>query len=130
MLKKLRAQNITILVSTPYMDEAILCNRIALIQKGTLLKIDKPQAIVDEFPHELWAVSSHNMSKLLTDLREIPSIRSSFAFGASHHITIKNNQFKPDDLYDNLLKKGHSEIEIKKEEATIEDCFMDLSLNQ
>lgn len=127
MLKRLKAQGITILVSTPYMDEASLCDRIALIQNGRFLKIDAPQNIVNQFPHELWSVSSDAMSKLLTDLRKIPEIRSCFSFGESHHVTLKNKVWSIDALKAELEKYGHTSIDIKKAEASIEDCFMDLS---
>ena len=69
MLKKLKAEGISILVSTPYMDEASMCDRIALIQDGAFMKLDSPENIVNEFDHELWAVQSTEMSKLLKDLR-------------------------------------------------------------
>jgi ABC-type multidrug transport system ATPase subunit len=128
MLKRLKEQNITILVSTPYMDEAGMCDRIALIQDGSFLKIDTPQNIVNQFPHELWSVSSDDMSKLLTDLREIENVRSCFAFGESHHITIKNSDWSTDSLKEILKIKGHTSIEIMNTEASIEDCFMDLTL--
>lgn len=128
MLKRLKEQNITILVSTPYMDEAGMCDRIALIQDGSFLKIDTPQNIVNQFPHELWSVSSDDMSKLLTDLREIENVRSCFAFGESHHITIKNSDWSADSLKEILKIKGHTSIEIMNTEASIEDCFMDLTL--
>lgn len=127
MLKKLKAQGITILVSTPYMDEASLCDRIALIQNGCFLKIDTPQNIVNQFPHELWSVSSDVMSKLLTDLRKIPEIRSCFSFGESHHVTLKDRNWSIDMLKAELEKYGHTSVDIKKAEASIEDCFMELS---
>ncbi len=127
MLKRLKAQNITILVSTPYMDEASLCDRIALIQNGSFLKIDTPKNIVNQFPHELWSVSSDAMSKLLNDLRKIPNIRSCFSFGESHHVTLKNKDWSVDELKVVLEKYEHTSVEIKVIEASIEDCFMDLT---
>ena len=129
MLKRLKEQNITILVSTPYMDEASMCDRIALIQNGRFLKIDTPQHIVDQFPFDLWSIRSDNMSKLLTDLRALPIVRSCFAFGDSHHVTLKNDDWNTDELKNYLIKIGHSSIEIEKSTASIEDCFMDLSLD-
>lgn len=128
MLKRLKHQNITILVSTPYMDEASMCDRIALIQEGRFLKIDTPQEIVDQFPYDLWAIRSDNMYKLLTDLRKIPNVRSCFAFGESHHVTFQNNDCNIDTLLNTLQNEGHTSTEIKKITATIEDSFMDLTL--
>jgi ABC-type multidrug transport system ATPase subunit len=129
MLQNLKKQGITILVSTPYMDEASLCDRIALIQNGKFLKTNTPANIVREFSETLWSVKSDKMSKLLTDLRSVSEINSCFAFGDSHHITVSNAQFSIGNLQDILVAKGHSGIEIAKIEPGIEDCFMELSNN-
>jgi ABC-type multidrug transport system ATPase subunit len=127
MLKKLKEQGITILVSTPYMDEASLCDRIALIQNGRFLKIDMPKNIVSQYENRLWAVQSDNMYKLLMDLRANELSKNCFAFGGKHHVSIDNEQFTIDDLRQYLKQKGHTNIEIWEIEPTIEDCFMQLS---
>jgi len=127
MLKKLKEQGITILVSTPYMDEASLCDRIALIQNGRFLKIDTPKDIVSQYGNRLWAVQSDNMYKLLTDLRANELSENCFAFGDKHHVSVDNEQFKIDDLRQYLEQKGHTNIEIREIEPSIEDCFMQLS---
>ena len=79
MLKRLKNQGITILVSTPYMDEARLCDRIALIKEGKFIGIDTPENITAGFKKTLWSVQSNKMFKLLTDLRSHPFIDSCFA---------------------------------------------------
>jgi len=134
MLSKLKEQGITILVSTPYMDEASLCDRIALIQNGTFLKIDTPQHIIEQYKNTLWSVHSNEMSRLLTDLRSNENIDTCFAFGDTHHITIKKESvddkpkgFDHEKLYQFLDEKGHKEIEIHSIKASIEDCFMELA---
>lgn len=127
MLKKLKHLGITILVSTPYMDEASLCDRIALIQNGKFLKIDTPKNIVNQFSETLWAIKSDNMSKLLNDLRNHEHVKSCFAFGDKHHVTIDNVQLTVDALKGYLQQKGHTNIEINEIEPGIEDCFMELS---
>jgi len=93
MLKRLKEQGISILVSTPYMDEAKICDRIALIQNGNILEIDTPQNIVDRFDKNLYAVRSDNMFELLKDLRSFPETESCFAFGDKHHLVLKDNNF-------------------------------------
>jgi ABC-type multidrug transport system ATPase subunit len=130
MLKKLKQQGITILVSTPYMDEASLCDRIALIQNGQFLKIDTPDNIVSQFADKLWAAKSNNMHKLLEDLRENKQVKSAFAFGDSVHATVSSEQLSVNSLTDYLTGLGHKNIEIHTIEPTIEDCFMELSNNQ
>ncbi|KAA6304793.1 ABC transporter ATP-binding protein, partial [termite gut metagenome] len=76
MLKSLKQQGITILVSTPYMDEATLCDRIALITNGSFLQTDTPENIVCQFPQTLWTVQSNQMHKLLNDLRRHDKIKT------------------------------------------------------
>ncbi len=125
MLKKLKKEGITILVSTPYMDEASLCDRIALIQDGEFMKIDTPENIVDDFDGELWSVKSSSMSGLLKDLRVNEKVVTSFAFGDTHHVTVKNLSIK--ELNNYLVDKGHTSIEINPIKASIEDCFLELS---
>jgi ABC-type multidrug transport system ATPase subunit len=90
MLKNLKDKGITILVSTPYMDEAALCDRIALIRDGKFLKTDTPENITSQYTKTLWAVSGQNMSKLLTDLRQHPDVSTCYAFGDCHHVTLKH----------------------------------------
>lgn len=127
MLKKLKKEGITILVSTPYMDEASLCDRIALIQKGEFLKIDTPEAIVSQFKNRLWAAASDNMAKLLKDLRSNDETKNCFAFGDKHHLTIYNLQYTIQNLQEYLIGLGHTNVQIFEIKPTIEDCFMELS---
>lgn len=134
MLYKLKKEGITILVSTPYMDEASLCDRIALIQEGKFLKIDTPQLIVKQYQNVLWSVQSREMSRLLKDLRSNENIASCYAFGATHHAAIepeklakKGGGFEIEQLTNFLIEKNHTEIEIQPINAGIEDCFMELA---
>ena len=126
MLKKLKREGITMLVSTPYMDEASLCDRIALINNGEILKIDTPSHITEQFAKTLWTVQGKDMHRLLHDLRANPLVDSCFAFGDTHHITIDNGQLTMDNLKTYLSERGHEEIIIRAAKATIEDCFMEM----
>ena len=126
MLKRLQQKGITILVSTPYMDEAALCDRIALIQKGKVLKIDSPQAITSKYEKVIYDIQSKNTHGLIHDLKNYPNHYSVYAFGEYIHYIDKNAAFNPNDLKEYLENKNHKEIIIKKAETTIEDVFMDL----
>lgn len=127
MLKRLKAQGITILVSTPYMDEASLCERIALIQNGKIMSIDTPNSIVQKYPDKLFAVRSDNMSQLLHDLRKMPSIKSCNAFGDYHHITFKTEkEYMKNELTNLLQSENHRNVELKTITPSIEDCFINL----
>ena len=126
MLKRLKQKGITILVSTPYMDEASLCDRIALIQKGKILKIDSPDAIVTAYEKTIYEVATNQMHNLILDLKEFPSQYSVFAFGEFMHYIDKNDTSETETLRAYLHEKGHQNISIQKATPTIEDVFMDL----
>lgn len=126
MLKKLKAQGITILVSTPYMDEASLCDRVALIQKGEILDINTPQGIINSYERPLWAVQSDDMFRLLNDLRDFDATDTCFAFGEYHHLTLKNDTLSASDIEKYLQIKQHHRVEVNKILPNIEDCFMSL----
>lgn len=127
MLKRLQQKGITILVSTPYMDEAALCDRIALIQKGSILKIDTPDQIIQNYDKTIYDVQSKNTHQLLHDLKSYPTQYSVFAFGEFIHYIDKNEAFNSGELENYLKEKGHQELVIKKSKTTIEDVFMDLT---
>ena len=127
MLKRLRQQGITILVSTPYMDEATRCERIALIQNGKILSIDTPSAIIRQFPEDLFAIKADHMGKLLDDLRKNETIKSCNAFGDSHHITFSDDDtHQQQNLIRHLEARQHSNIQLQQITPTIEDCFIKL----
>lgn len=127
MLQKLKKNfNLSIVVSTPYMDEAVQCDRIALIQNGSFLTIDTPYNIIGGYAVTLWAVQSNRMHKLLTDLRTIKGIKTAFAFGETHHITVDETLLTKDSLLTILSTLGHNKIVIEKVAPSIEDCFMNL----
>ena len=90
MLKRLKEQRISILVSTPYMDEASLCDRIALIQKGNIMSLDTPRNIINSFPAPLYAVKAKDIYGLLKDFRSNPAVESCYAFGEQLHLTFKD----------------------------------------
>ncbi len=123
MLMKLKAHGITIVVSTPYMDEAKRCDRIALIQTGRFLQIDTPERIVSGFPDTRWAVSAEPMRRLLDDLRAFPHTSSSYSFGKNYHVTLKD-PVPTDELAAFLSRRNYSGIEITPIRPSVEDCFI------
>ena len=128
MLKKLKAQGITILVSTPYMDEAMLCERIALIQNGKILGVDVPQNILFSFPKKLYGAKSTTIYKLLQDYRNFNEVESCYPFGEWLHITLKDENADGISLLKNYAQsKNHDGIDVKIIDPTIEDTFIRLS---
>lgn len=130
MLQRLKKKGIAILVSTPYMDEAILCDRVALIQNGQLLNIDTPQHIIEQFNKPMWAVGAKEMYRLILDLRSFPETDSCYAFGEYLHLTLKHGAADVDKLNAYLAPKQHEQFSMFNIQPGIEDCFMELMSNE
>jgi len=130
MLKRLKQQGITIVVSTPYMDEAALCERIALIQNGSILSIDTPDAITKAYPDKLYAVKADNLYLLLKDLQQYEFTLSCNTFGEYLHLSLKNKGAAAEtELLAFLSSKGHQHIVCQEVMPGIEDCFIQLLKN-
>ncbi|MDP3001918.1 MAG: ABC transporter ATP-binding protein [Bacteroidales bacterium] len=125
MLGKLRQHNITIIVSTPYMDEAMRCDKVALIQDGKILAIDAPQKIRDGFSRKLFTVKSVEKYKLINTLRKYPMTLTAYPFGDSVHVTFINDMVD-NSLFGYLIKEGISDVVVQAAEAGIEDRFLEL----
>jgi len=126
MLKRLKQNGITILVSTPYMDEASLCDRVALIQDGRIMRISSPGEIVRDYPYPLFSVKAKDIYRLLGVLRDYEGVHSVHAFGQLVHLSFIEKYINLDALRDYLHQKEFHGIEIHPIPAAIEDCFMEL----
>lgn len=126
MLQNLKNRGMTILVSTPYMDEAALCDRIALIQQGKILSIETPEKIIDSYPDKLYSIKATNIPALLKAMSTYENILSNYAFGDSIHVTFKSDLIDEDKVRDYLRSKGIENIKIKEIRASVEDCFINL----
>jgi len=130
MLQRLKQQGITILISTPYMDEAMMCERIALIQGGRIMSIDTPLNIMHAFPATLYAVRSTDAYHLRMDLLAEPFTESCHAFGDEVHLTLHSEGSVKaagmQDVISALRARAHADVEIREIEPSIEDCFIRL----
>ena len=125
MLKKLRQHNITIIVSTPYMDEAMRCDRVALIQGGQILSTDQPEKIRKGFSKKLFSVRAPEKYRLINALRNYPGTITAYPFGDSVHVTFRDDRLD-DSVYEHLKKSGIENVMISESEAGIEDRFLEL----
>ncbi|HNW98792.1 MAG TPA: ABC transporter ATP-binding protein [Bacteroidales bacterium] len=125
MLMRLKNVGITILVSTPYMDEASLCDRVALIQDGRILSIEKPDNIIKSFNKKLFSVKADNIYKLLKTLEKSSDLETVYPFGEFLH-AIFNDGLNENEFAKQLISEGFQNVVVQKTEPTIEDCFMDL----
>lgn len=126
MLKRLKQNQITIIVSTPYMDEANLCDRVALIQGGQILSVNTPENINKEFTKALFAIKTNSVLQLLQDIRHFSMTNSIYPFGEYMHFTAIDENNITENLLKYLQSKNHQQIEIKQIKPNIEDCFMAL----
>lgn len=125
MLDRITAQGITVVASTPYMDEAARCRRIALMQGGRFLLTDTPQGVAHSFPTPLWAVRADNMHRLLPDVRCLDEVLSAYSFGDSLHVTFRSAAGVA-LLEKHLAQCGHTGVEIQATPPGVEDVFIHL----
>ncbi|HJW18406.1 MAG TPA: ABC transporter ATP-binding protein [Flavisolibacter sp.] len=125
MLKNLKEQGITILVSTPYMDEASLCDRVTLMQEGRFMTTGTPEQIRDSFKKTILAIKAADMFQLLLHLRSFSEVENVYSFGEYHHAVMKEGYILA-NVESYINNKGHNDIVIEKVSPSIEDCFMQL----
>ncbi len=123
MLAGLKQKGITVLVSTPYMDEASRCDRIALCNEGRILGIDTPERIVETFDAPLYAVRADNMYALLAAARAAEGVRECYPFGETHHL-VANKDFDCRSFEKSL--KDMDGLRIEPVKPTVEDVFIKL----
>ncbi len=128
LLKKMQKRGITIIVSTPYMDEAALCDRVALMQDGVVMAVNIPQNIVDGYKGTLFAVSADNMHSIIHDLGEMEKALHVYRFGEKVHVTthMTDKEGFKHSLEGFLEAKGYGDIAVAETMPVIEDCFLSL----
>lgn len=128
MLATLKAQGITILVSTSYMDEAERCERIALIHQGKILDVNTPAKLMEGMNQNLYNASATKMYPLLEALRTLPGVEDCYTFGATLHVVTRNG-FNPDNAINLLKRQGLENVRIEPARGNIEDLFIKLAKN-
>jgi ABC-2 type transport system ATP-binding protein len=125
MLAKLGKHNITIIVSTPYMDEAMRCDRVALIQNGKILAVDTPKNIVKGYSRKLFSAKATEKHRLILALKQFPETITAYPFGDSVHVTFSGDVIDQ-ALSDHLKKHGVQDAAVVETEPGIEDRFLEL----
>lgn len=127
MLGRIRDSGVTVFVSTPYMDEAALCDRLALIRDGEIIGSGTPEDIVAGYPYRLLSVKGRNMYPLLKTLRKTAGAVSCFSFGDSHHLAYDPSVTDREAIVSGLAREGFGDCTVEDIRPGIEDCFMQLS---
>ena len=127
MLSRIRASGVTVFVSTPYMDEAALCDRVALMMHGKIIDSGTPAEIVAKYPYTLLAVKGKPMYRLLKFLRGLDGVLNCFSFGSVHHVAIDGSGICARDILTRITEAGFRDCEVREIRPGIEDCFMNLA---
>lgn len=115
LLRGLQTEGITILVSTPYMDEASRCDRVAFLQDGRIMQVDTPENIRKGFGRELWAVKGSDILNTLSTLKAMPEVENAYPFGAWLHVVLRPGSRTPE---------WPADWQVRNTEPDIEDCFI------
>lgn len=128
LLGRLKASGLTIVVSTPYMDEATRCDRVALMQRGRIMAVDTPRAITDSFGRPLFAVTAPDRYRTLLALRESAETLSVYPFGDTLHYTDRRTTRAPEEIAEDLRRfatsRGLTGVQVATAAPTIEDVFI------
>ena len=128
LLGQLKASGMTIVVSTPYMDEADRCDRVALVQRGKLLAIDTPLKVAQSFDRPLFAIRTADRYRALLALRERSDTHSVYPFGEALHYADGRRDVASDriaaDVLQFLSERGFAEVAIERTSPTVEDSFI------
>ena len=132
MIFKLRSDGMTILASTPYMDEAGRCDRVAFLQNGEIMVINSPDGMVYGFMRDVYAVKVpiHDVNRTIKALKKWDKTHLAYLFGDSIHWTPISNDFHKDVLLQYILSCGCECISIDLVPANIEDCYIHLSFER
>ncbi|GAP44079.1 ABC-type multidrug transport system, ATPase component [Lentimicrobium saccharophilum] len=126
MLIRLKQEHITILVATPYMDEAVLCDRVALIQHGEIMAIDTPESITRAYPDQLFKIKSNNTLTAIRLMKEFEGILSAEMFGDTVHVSAEKGRINAYAIKEYLSEKGMMVTAVSEADPGIEDCFIHL----
>ena len=129
LLGRLRGQGMTVVVSTPYMDEANRCDRVALIQGGRVIALDTPAAVAGSLGRPLFAVRAGARHAALNALRLFPHVHSVLPFGDVHHVTDVRRDVPADVIAEELRRyladAGFADAVVAPAQPTVEDVFIE-----
>jgi ABC-type multidrug transport system ATPase subunit len=127
ILRRLRSEGMTILVSTPYMDEALMCDRIALFDQGAIMSVDRPEAVMASFDVPLYLATSRSILSLRTALSQHPAVERVYTFSGDLHLTLRADASASiTDVERAMRASGIEDAALTVTSPTIEDCFIRL----
>jgi ABC-2 type transport system ATP-binding protein len=125
ILHEMVAGGMTVIVTTSYMDEAERCDRIALLNEGTLLALDAPASIQRMLGGRLYAVRAAEPRRVRDALRALTPVRRAVLFGNTVHAVL-HEQLDVAAMHDVLASVGIHDAVAERIDASLEDAFMEL----
>jgi ABC-type multidrug transport system ATPase subunit len=125
ILRELRAEGVTIVVSTPYMDEALLCDRIVIMHEGRALALGSPRALIESMEYPMYAVDNSALVMDFSAVEQLSGVRSVQSFGDSLHVTTEKD-CDPAALQRVLRERIGSAVDLRHITPSLEDVFIAL----
>ena len=124
LLSEFLVQGITIVMSTPYLDEAERCTRVALLHDGRLLALDRPDALRATLPGSLFEVTTADHRRTADLLARVPGVSDVQFFGERAHVRVASGDATTASLRRRLETSGVSVQEIRPIRTSLEDVFI------
>jgi ABC-2 type transport system ATP-binding protein len=124
LLSEFLAEGITIVMSTPYLDEAERCTRVALLHNGRLLALDRPDALRRALPGSLFEVIVADHRRAADALARVPGVADVQFFGERAHVRVASDDATPASLRTTLESSGLRAQEIRPIRTSLEDVFI------
>ncbi|MBI3894311.1 MAG: ABC transporter ATP-binding protein [Acidobacteria bacterium] len=127
LIYELSDQGVTIFVTTHYMDEAEHCNRLALIYRGELIAIGRPEALKTEhMTHDIVEIVCERPQDAADLLEKAPGIQGVALFGKGLHATVENAEVSVPVIRQRLSERGYRLTSVEKIIPSMEDVFVSL----
>ena len=125
MLYRLNKEGMTVFVSTPYMDEAELCTRVAFMHEGRIVSCAAPEELRGRYPYKILELSIGERS-IKKHLQEC-GLADINAFGEKYHLVVENPEQARKDVTACLNRAGFAEFTLEEVPPTLEDVFVALA---
>ena len=128
LLSEFLAEGLTILMATPYLDEAERCARVALLHEGTLLALDTPRQLQRTFAGELYEVVAEPHQRAFEALDRVAGIVDRQTFGERLHVRVASGtpgERVADEMRQALARAGIETASVRSVLPSLEDVFID-----
>jgi ABC-2 type transport system ATP-binding protein len=125
ILRELRAQGVTILVSTPYMDEAMFCDRIIIMHEGRALAQGSPEELIATMKLPMFTLRDAELVMSFAAIEKVPGVLSVQTFGDSLHLTVEAGSER-EPLTRRIAAALERDVSLDSIPPSLEDVFISL----